>query len=150
MNRINRKVEYALMALRYLTTKKPAELTAAKEISEALKTPFDATARVMQIMANQGLLQSEQGAAGGYRLQKDLSLISLLALTEMIEGPQSLTKCAQKSGDNCEIHGTCNIVTPLMRLNRRVHELYGSISLKELLFEEPAHSSSRAVEVGLG
>ncbi|HRO66503.1 MAG TPA: Rrf2 family transcriptional regulator [Pseudobdellovibrionaceae bacterium] len=147
MNRINRKVEYALMALRRLAGKKPGELTTAKEVSDTLRTPFDATARVMQIMANRGLLRSEQGATGGYQIQKDLESVSLLDLAEMIDGPQHLTKCFQKSGENCEIHKTCNIATPLSSLNRRLHQFYGSISLKELLFDGAAENPSGFSEV---
>lgn len=135
MNRINRKVEYALMALRSLASKKPGELTSAKEVSDTLRTPFDATARVMQVMASRGLLRSEQGATGGYQIQKDLENVSLLELAEMIDGPQSLIKCTRSESEGCEIHKTCNIAAPLTSLNRRLHQFYGSINLKELLFD---------------
>lgn len=141
MSRLNRKVEYALMALKRLTEKKPCELTTAKEVSETLRTPFDATARVMQIMASHGLLRSEHGASGGYKLEKDLSQVSLLELVEMIEGPQTLVKCNQAGAIPCEIHATCNIASPLSSLNEKLNGFYDSISLHELLVSPSARAS---------
>lgn len=151
MNRINRKVEYALMALRYLAQKPGGALVPAKEVSDSLRTPFDATAKVMQIMTNRGLLRSEQGAAGGYAITKDLSQVSLLELAEMIDGPQNLTKCTQKSGEFCEIHKTCNVMNPLALLNQKLHGFYHSISLRDLLLEgsvEPRTPSASEVRLG--
>ncbi len=53
MNKINRKLEYALMASAH-ELKILGELTTAKEVSDSFHTPFDATARVMQQMAQEG------------------------------------------------------------------------------------------------
>ena len=132
MNKINRKVEYALMSLKHMTQKIPGELTTAKEVSETFKTPFDATARVMQVMAQNGLLKSEQGATGGYQITKDLSRTSLLALLEMLEGPTAMVKCFQKEA-MCEIQGQCNIISPIHNLNRKYQDFFENVNLKELL-----------------
>jgi Rrf2 family transcriptional regulator, nitric oxide-sensitive transcriptional repressor len=56
MNRLNRKVEYALMALKVMAQKRAGELTSAKEVVEKTGCPFDATARVLQQMAQKGIL----------------------------------------------------------------------------------------------
>lgn len=132
MNKINRKLEYALMALKYMTGKIPGELTSAKEVSDLFKTPFDATARVMQVMAQKGLLRSEQGALGGYQICKDLAKVSIHNLIEMIDGPTALVKCLHNEGP-CGIQGTCNIVSPVTHLNTKLTEFYRGLSLKELL-----------------
>ena len=136
MNRINRKIEYALMALKHMSHKIPGELTTAKEVSDHFHSPFDATARVMQTMASRGLLRSEQGAFGGYQITRDLSKVNLLELVEMIEGPQSYARCVQKETP-CEIQSTCNIVSPIHHLSERVNEFYRGINLKELLLAAP-------------
>ena len=133
MNKINRKVEYALMALKYMSQKIPGELTSAKEVSDAFHTPFDATARVMQQMASKGgILRAEYGASGGYQITKDLAKISMHDLVEIIEGTTALVKCLHKEAP-CEIQGTCNIVSPVTTLNQKLIEFYKGLSLKELL-----------------
>jgi Predicted transcriptional regulator len=143
VNKINRKLEYALMALKFMSQKIPGELTTAKQVSEAFHTPFDATARVMQQMAAQkgGILRAEYGASGGYQITKDLAKISIHDLVEIIEGPTALVKCLHKE-EPCEISGTCNIVSPITTLNQRLTEFYKGVSLKDLLVEKNFRSTT--------
>lgn len=144
MNKINRKLEYALMALKYMSQKIPGELTSAKEVSDAFHTPFDATARVMQQMASKGgILRAEYGAAGGYQIMKDLAKVSMHDLVEIIEGPTALVKCLHKEAP-CEIQGTCNIVSPVTTLNQKLVEFYKSLSLKELLVSKSSEIKKAA------
>lgn len=136
MNKINRKLEYALMALKHMSKKIPGELTTAKEVSDAFHTPFDATARVMQQMAQKGgFLRAEYGVNGGYQITKDLAKVSMQDLVDVIEGPTALVKCLNNEAP-CEIKGTCNIVSPITQLNNRLTEFYKSLSLKDLLVDK--------------
>src|SRR5437868_7076796 len=139
MNKLNRKLEYALMALKHMSHKIPGELTSAKEVSENFSTPFDATARVMQAMAQKGLLRAEHGAFGGYQITKDLGKVTMLQLLEIIEGPTAMVKCMYKESP-CDIQGTCNILSPVQLLQSKLNEFYGNITLKELLIENPLNN----------
>lgn len=132
MNRLNRKVEYALMALRYMCSKVPGELTTAKEVVDQTGCPFDATARVMQLMAQKGILKSEQGSHGGYAIVRDLSKTSFYELIEMILGPLGIVKCVH-AVNMCELEGTCNIRSPLAELNARLIEFYKNLTVFEIL-----------------
>lgn len=134
MMRLNRKVEYALIALKYMNSKKPGQLSTAKEVSERYGAPFDATSRVLQVMAQNGILKSEQGAQGGYLIMKDLSKISFLQLNEMILGPVGVAKCINRSNENdCELVPTCNILSPVRILNSKMNEFFRSLSIAEVL-----------------
>ena len=134
MNRINRKLEYALMALKHMSSKGQGEITTAKEISQRYGCPFDATARVLQLLAGRGILMSEQGAHGGYVVARDLGRVNVGELIEAIIGPVEITRCLHSSDEGlCDIQKTCNIVSPITQLNRRLTEFYRSISVRELL-----------------
>ena len=133
MQKLNRKIEYSLMALQYIRSKPEGALTTAKEVSERFQAPFDATARVMQLMASRGWLRSEQGASGGYKLSVNLSAQTMLDLIELIEGAPSIAKCL-KDNEGCEIH-SCNIKTPIHTLNRELSGFYKSLKLNTLLGE---------------
>lgn len=134
MNKLNRKLEYALMAVKHMSQKIPGELTSAKEVSDTYGTPFDATARVMQAMAQKGLLRAEQGAFGGYQITKDLSKITMFQLLEIIEGPTSVVKCLSPSKeDACGNHVKCNLHSPVQLLQNKLNDFYSNITLKELL-----------------
>jgi Rrf2 family nitric oxide-sensitive transcriptional repressor len=132
MKKVNRKLEYSLMALRHMSQKIPGELTTAKEVADSYHAPFDVTSRVMQLMAQKGLLKSEQGAFGGYQITKDLAKVTLDDLISIIEGPTKIAKCMHKE-DPCEIQSSCNIISPIHNLNQKLTEFYQSVSLKDLL-----------------
>jgi len=131
--KITRKVEYALIALKHIRTKAQGELSSAKEITERYATPFDMTAKVMQILAQKGVLKSIQGAHGGYVLTRDLSEISLFDFVEMMEGSIGIAKCLHNTETNCELMKTCNIASPLNYLNDKLIGFYKAMSLANIL-----------------
>ena len=132
MNKVGRKLEYSLMALKHMHAKKAGELTSAKEVAESYQAPFDATARVLQLMAQKGFVKAEHGAHGGYMLSRDLSELSLQDLIEVIQGPTTLAKCISDE-EPCEMQSSCNIISPIAILDKKLNDFYRGISLKELL-----------------
>jgi Rrf2 family protein len=148
--RLNRKVEYALMALKVMAHKRPGELTSAKEIVGQTGCPFDATARVLQQMGQKGILRSEQGAQGGYHVVRDLSKVSFSELMELILGPIAVAKCL-KGNERCDLKSRCNILSPVQVLNRKLSEFYQSLSVAELLRlkEQPSEHADHHSESGV-
>ncbi len=132
MKKLNRKIEYALISLKYLSQKKSNELTSVKEISSATGTSYDVMARVMQQLVSVNLLRSQQGVKGGYSMQKPIHQIMLYDLIETIEGPIEIAKC-QNHKLNCDLLSHCNIRSPMEVLNQKTKEFYGSLNLHDLL-----------------
>ncbi len=120
------------MALKHMSRKAPGELTSAKEVADSYSAPFDATARVLQLMAQRGLLRSEQGSNGGYQITKDLSKITLHELMEVIQGPTQIAKCLHKE-EPCELQKSCNIISPVTTLNNKLNQFYQNLTLRELI-----------------
>lgn len=133
MIKINRKVEYALMVLKFMKSKGPEELTTAREVCDKFKTPFDTTSKVMQIMNNEGLLHSQKGVKGGYFLSSDLSDVSYVALVQMIEGKSFMFDCHDGP---CELMANCNIGQPIKRLNDYIINIFSTLSLNEILADD--------------
>ena len=133
MFKINRKLEYALISLRYMSTKAPGQLTSAKEICDTYNTPFDPTSRVLQIMAQHEILQASQGAYGGYQIMKDLSKITLHELTQIIEGPLQIVNCFHGNYSHCDMTSSCNVISPMLNLNERITVLFKNISVSDLI-----------------
>lgn len=108
-------------------------------MSDKFQSPFDATARVMQVMAQNGILKSEQGAQGGYQITKDLSKVSLQDLMNMVQGgPTAVAKCLS-SEEPCDLHSNCNILSPVNVLNQKLNDFYKNLSLRDLLVKEKAN-----------
>lgn len=121
------------MVLKLMDEKGPEALTTAREVCDRFKTPFDSTAKVMQLMNGAGILASQKGVKGGYLLQQNLNHISYLALAEIIEEKSFMLDCHQGP---CELFHHCNISQPIKRLNDYVLRIFENLSIKELLSED--------------
>lgn len=130
MIKINRKVEYALMVLKLMKDKGKEELTTAREVCDHFQTPFDTTAKVMQLMNTAGILHSHKGVKGGYTLARDLSAISYMELVTLIEGRHFILDCHEGP---CGLMHNCNITQPIKRLNDYLINIFNSLTISELL-----------------
>ena len=131
MLKINKKVEYALMTLKYMSQKSEHELTSAREVCDTFGTPFDTTAKVMQALNSASILNSLKGIKGGYGLKKSLNQISYMELVELIEGKRPESLCVNHKG-LCELHNKCNIITPIDQLNNLLSSYLETLTLDEL------------------
>lgn len=130
MIKLNRKVEYSLMVLKFMSERAPTELTTAREVCDRYKAPFDTIAKVMQQLNLASILVSVKGVKGGYYLNFDLSKLSVLALVELIEAKSFTVDCHEGP---CELLSTCNISAPIRRLNDYVTSIFTTLSVRELL-----------------
>lgn len=133
MLRINKKVEYALMVLKFMATeKRPGELTTAREICDRFHIPFDTASKAMQAMAQEGILRSFQGIRGGYQLARELSMITCGELVKIVEKERPKHFCDTGQGP-CKLFSTCNIITPLNVLNLKLNTYITRLNLENLL-----------------
>ena len=108
-------------------------LTTAREVCDNFNTPFDTTAKVMQLMNTAGILHSHKGVKGGYTLARDLNFVSYMELAQLIEGKSFMMDCHEGP---CDLMHSCNISQPIKRLNDYLINIFNSLSLGELLSED--------------
>lgn len=132
MFKVHKKVKYALLALKYIKDKPDKELTTAKEISAQLDIPFDPTSRVLQIMGQNGILEAEQGAYGGYRLVGDINKLAIFELSQMISGGLALTNCCSEDAE-CDRMDDCIIKDSMSRLNLKLVAVLKSVKVGEMI-----------------
>ncbi|OFZ20885.1 MAG: hypothetical protein A2X94_05080 [Bdellovibrionales bacterium GWB1_55_8] len=145
MIKINRTTEYGLIALQHMSRKRNAspentEVTSAREIADSYGLPFEITAKTLQRLKDTGLIQSAQGARGGYTLQRNLAAIQLSEFLRLMEGPQSVVVCASDSDSapcQCEYERKCEIKKLMNNLNSRVAGFLETIALADLLGTSP-------------
>jgi Rrf2 family protein len=142
MIKLNRTTEYGLIALRHMNQKRKNEgatsVTSAREIAESYGLPFEITAKTLQRLKDTGMIQSAQGARGGYTLQCSLSQTSLAEFLKLMEGGQSVVSCTSESSKTsceCEYEQKCGLRPVMASLNDRVHTFLSGIFLSELTEE---------------
>jgi Rrf2 family protein len=93
MFKLSKKTEYSLIALQHMMMIGKKSVATVKEISERHQIPQPLLAKICQQLAKSKLIQSVQGARGGYTLNMDAADISLAAVMEAIEGPIHIVDC---------------------------------------------------------
>jgi len=136
MFKINKKIGYALIALKHMSAKRPGQVTSAKEICDAYKIPFDPTARTLQIMTQHGILHAEQGVHGGYQIIKGLERVTLKDLNDILIGPLKITNCLTGKPLSCRSAENCSMISPLLALNENVEKFLDQISISSLIRTE--------------
>ena len=134
MLRLSKKADYALIALKDLTSSSSGT-SSAREIAARYDIPVELLAKVLQRLARHGLLESHQGTRGGYQLSRPASRISVADVIEAIEGPVLVTACSDID-ETCEQYSKCNVRDPLWRLKDRIVQSLASFTLQELASDD--------------
>jgi Rrf2 family protein len=139
MLKLTKKADYGLIALRHLAVPNSRggshPSASAKDIADAYGIPLPLLSKVLQKLARGGLLLSEQGTNGGYRLARDAGNISALEVIRVIDGPIILTKCFTEHA-GCDQSALCPVREPLRKVHEGILSLLANISLSDLASEE--------------
>ena len=130
MFKITRKLEYALIALRYIQGQSEDKVVSAKEISEVYRIPLQLLAKILQELTKHNILEATQGAHGGYKLKKSLDQMNLTALIKILEGPIGIMDCSIDT--KCVQLDICNIRKPINRVNDAIISMFDNLTLSEI------------------
>ena len=129
MLKITKKVEYALIAIKHLS-ENPKKLSSVSDMSTTYGIPREILAKTMQALAKENIVESVKGPQGGYRNKNKTSDISLNKFFEVLEGPTAIMDCYFESG--CNHLSSCNIKTPIKKINDSVRNLFNNITLADI------------------
>src|SRR5271170_5397157 len=141
MLRLTKKADYSLIALKHLAaryvsaagSKDPVDIAAsAKEIADHYGVPLPLLSKILQKLTREGLLVSEHGTNGGYRLARDPRLISALEVIRLIDGPMILTDCFTEH-NQCDHTERCPVRRPLRRIHEGILRLLQNVTIQDML-----------------
>ena len=92
--RVSAKVDYALRAMTELAAASPSLMT-AEQLATAQKIPPKFLESILAQLRNGGLVASQRGAEGGYRLAKLPEEISIADVIRELEGPIATVRGAR-------------------------------------------------------
>lgn len=99
------------------------------------------TAKILQNLSRAGIIESELGASGGYRLMRPPEAISVLEVSDAVLGPAGPDGCDRAYGALCAPDASCGLESPQHRLGHRLLLMYKTLTLAEL-FEGSAVSET--------
>lgn len=143
MLKLTKKADYGLISLRHLALRSPGDFrrgsASAKDIAEAYRIPLPLLSKVLQKLVKSGLLLSEQGTNGGYRLARDPHEISALEVIRTLDGPIILTQCFTEHAEPtlCDQSSLCPVREPLRKVHEGILKLLAGLSVSDLTEETP-------------
>ncbi len=135
MLRLSKKIEYAILAIRYISIHKGNGCTSVKEISESENIPYDLLAKILQKLSKTNLLISQKGPNGGYTLGIEPYTISISDIMEAVEEEIKITDCNKDNGSriDCNKYDCCSIRAPLKKIQEEVKKVFHQTKLTDLI-----------------
>ena len=134
---VTKRTGYALIAMAHLARLGSEDLASARQIAERFGVPASLLMNVLKDLTAAGYLESVRGAHGGYRLAQDLGQITLREFVTHLEGPIRLSACVREDAaaedDPCDLMHDCPIFDPVHKLNRKLSDFLGQVTLAELI-----------------
>ncbi len=101
----------------------------AKELAEMTDIPLPTVTRILKMLSNAELLESQRGPQGGYSLIKNSEEISIGEVIEAMEGPIALSEC---NNDGCDCTYDCTVGKPWQKINEVINRALADINLSEM------------------
>ena len=105
--RFSTKSRYGLRLMAELACAAPGRATPLKEISERQQLSLKYLEQLVTPLARAGLVKSERGSQGGYRLVKDPAQTTAGEIIAAMEGSVAPIPCLESEINECPLSGQC-------------------------------------------
>jgi Rrf2 family protein len=94
--------------------------------------------KVLKRLARKGLVESQRGVNGGYRLARPANRITALDIVDALEGPVALTQCSAErdfgsENDRCDREAYCAASHAWQKINLIVQDSLRNVSLRDMV-----------------
>jgi Rrf2 family protein len=122
------------MAIHYIAVHEDAGAVSAKRIAEEFSIPGELLAKILQRLARERLILSQNGPKGGYALARPPSAITVGQVVRAIEGPINIVSCLEDQ--DCPQMERCNLRRPVQKIQAAISHMLDTMSLAELVGED--------------
>ena len=129
--KISTKIRYGMRAMIELARNKGEEPVMLGLIAQKQEISEKYLEQLFTLLRNAGLVKSERGAKGGYRLAKDPDNITALEIFEAMNGPLELVDCSIDP-KSCRKSSECEAIELWKELSDKIRDVLSSKTLTEL------------------
>jgi len=134
MLRFTKRADYGLMAIHYIAVQDDLGSVSAKRIAEEFAIPPEIMAKILQRLAKQGLIVSQNGPKGGYALSRRPAEITVGEVIRALEGPINIVSCLEDS--DCPQIERCSLRRPVHKIQAAISHVLDTMSLAELTSDD--------------
>ena len=106
MLRLSRLADYGVMVMAHVAAS-PNAVHNAEAAAAATGLPGPTVAKLLAKLSRAGLLHSQRGARGGYRLARAPEAVSVADIVAALDGPIALTQCSEHQPSACDRENLC-------------------------------------------
>lgn len=128
---ISRKMDYALRALAYLAGRQGAQGCTLSDIASHTAVSSQFLAKIIEQLAQRGLVRSRRGPRGGYSLARHPAEVSVHEVIEAVEGPIMLNTCAGGDSD-CVLLPNCEMTSFWREAQKRLVDVFSRTTLADV------------------
>jgi Rrf2 family protein len=139
---IGKTAVHAIRALTQLTDLPEGQSLGAAQIADKIDAPPNYLAKLLRILARQGLVESNKGPGGGFRLARDARRIRLLDVVEPIEQMTRWNRCILRQMD-CTDDNPCALHDRWKQLRDGYLAMLAETTIADLDPEDEPRSKER-------
>ncbi|HKK51602.1 MAG TPA: SUF system Fe-S cluster assembly regulator [Myxococcota bacterium] len=136
MFRLSKTTDYGIVLMAELASDPTDAPHNARELAECVDLPVPMVSKILKALAREGLLDSQRGSKGGYRLARAPEDLPVAEMIRVLEGPVALTDCAI-GPELCEHEQMCAVREPWQRISRVVERALSDVTLADLVPDRP-------------
>lgn len=130
---LNITSDYAVRVVLYLASN-DGRVCSAKEIEENVKVPSSYLYKLTRELRNSGIITTEAGPKGGYKLLKSAKEITLYDVLFLTEQTMNINACLDDE-NNCSRNyaNKCSVRKVFNNINEEINLMLKSISFNQLI-----------------
>lgn len=130
MLRISKLTDYAILVMVELCSN-PGKVLSAQSLAERCGLELPTVSKVLKTLGRSGLVGSQRGASGGYRVEVAAEGVSVADVISAMEGPIAMTECSVHEG-LCSVEANCSARDNWQRVSQAVAGALQNISLADM------------------
>lgn len=147
MIRLGKLTDYAVAVMAQIAKEGAGQACSAHQLSEKTGIPEPTVAKVLKKLAGALLLESVRGAAGGYRLLRDPSRLTLCDVIEAMDGPIVIVSCLDETTTACGAAHACPTHRRWTPVNTVIRGALKKITLADMAADSGAAAVANAYDV---
>lgn len=132
MMRLSKLADYGILLLVAMVRRGQAGAWSAREAAEEVGLPGPIVSKILKTLARVGILASQRGPNGGYRLAFPAEMTTVGQVITALEGPIAITECAEVAECSCEQLSSCLTKPNWLLINGALTDALERITLADM------------------
>jgi FeS assembly SUF system regulator len=134
--RITKQTDYGIVLMTLFAARREGDAKSARDLALETGLPLPMVGKILKLLVREGMLASQRGARGGYRLSRPAAQINVADIVRALEGPIAITECVEVGPGECRFLSGCALQPNWLRINQAIQDALQGITLMDMAPDE--------------